>query len=210
MTSAVHSTDPRPVIALFCTRGMETFLSNAIVGILQVGIDAGQIVVGCPNNALGSVRSVTRLHSVQIQVIPTQKLSENEAEIERYSNFGSRSFTDVSWKKIFFARELIEHYPQVIIADVDISWIRNPLPYLAQVAEIYPIAIQTEALPRFPPALCCGFASFARCERAIAFLDALIAFHTSQVDDKNRLDDQVACQQLIERDLTWLRDIYWL
>jgi hypothetical protein len=189
---------------------MEAFLSNAIQGILQVGIDAGQILVGCPNNALSSVKSVAGLYSNQIQIISTQKLSGNEAELESYSSFGSRSFTDISWKKIFFIRELIELHPHVIYADLDISWIRNPLPYLSEVAKVYPIAIQTEGLPRFPPALCCGFASFARSERAIAFLDALIEFNSAQLDSDTRLDDQVACQRLIENDATWLHDIYCL
>ena len=210
MTSAVHPTDVRPVVALFCTRGMETFLSNAIQGILQVGIDASQILVGCPNNALSSVKSVAGRHSDQIQIISTQKLSENEAELASYASFGSRSFTDISWKKIFFIRELIELHQHVIYADLDISWIRNPLPYLSQVAKVYPIAIQTEGLPRFPPALCCGFASFARSERTIAFLDALIEFDSAQLDRDARLDDQVACQRLIENDDTWLHDIYCL
>jgi hypothetical protein len=210
MTGAIYPTDFRPVVALFCTRGVEAFLSNAIEGILRVGVDADQICVGCPENALKSVNSVAQLHSTQIRVIATQKLSESEVETEQYARFGSRSFTDISWKKIFFIRQLIKVHPQVIYADLDVSWIRNPLPYLTQVAEIYPLAFQTEGLPRFPPALCSGFASFARSERAIAFLDALIALHSDQIGNDNRLDDQAACQYLIENDVTWSRDIYWL
>jgi nucleotide-diphospho-sugar transferase len=203
-------TEAKSVIALFCTLGMEAFLSNAIEGILRVGIDADQICVGCPENSLKSVKSVARLHSTQIRVIPTQKLSDSELETEQYDRFGSRSFTEITWKKIFFIRQLIEVHAHVIYADLDVSWIRNPLPYLTQVAEIYPVAFQTEGLPRFPPALCFGFASFARSERAIALLDALIALHSDQIDDDNRLDDQAACQYLIENDVTWLRCIYWL
>jgi hypothetical protein len=188
---------------------METFLSNAIQGILQVGIDPSQIFVGCPNNALRSVESVTRPRSAQIQLISTQKLSE-EVETERYSDFGSPSFNSISWKKIFLVRQLIDIHPHVIYADLDIFWIRNPLPYLTRVALAFPMAFQTEGLPRFPPALCSGFASFARSERTIAFLDALIEFHASHVGNENRIDDQAACQRLIENDLTWLHDIYWL
>lgn len=145
-----------------------------------------------------------------IQVIPIKALSENSAELEHYSNFGSRSFTDVSWMKISFIRQLLELHPHVIYSDLDISWIRNPLPYLSQVAETYPIAFQTEALPRFPPAICCGFASFAKSDRTFALLDALITFHSTQIDNDERLDDQAACQRLIENDVRWLRDIFCL
>lgn len=210
MTGATHPTDPAPVVALFCTRGTEAFLSNALKGILQTGVEAGQIRVGCPLNALRSVKSVTRSYSADIQVISTQKFSENAAEMKEYSSFGSRSFTDISWKKVFFIRQLIGIHPHVIYADLDVSWIRNPLPYLAQVALVYPIAIQTEGLPRFPPALCWGFASFVKSEKTIAFLDALIEFNATQPGRDVRLDDQAAGQWLIENDPTWLRDIYCL
>jgi hypothetical protein len=210
MTDTAHSADSGPVVALFCTRGMETFLSNALQGILQAGIDAGRIYVGCPNNTLKSVRDVARLHSIQIQVISNQKLSERQSEMEKYRSFGSREFTEISWKKIFFIRQLLEHRGHVVYADLDVSWIRNPLPYLTEVALVYPMAFQTEGLPRFPPAFCSGFVSFARSKRAIAFLDALIEFHTGQLGSETRLDDQAVLQRLIENDLTWLHDIYCL
>jgi hypothetical protein len=210
VTDATRPAGIQPVVAMFCTLGMEAFLSNAIQGILRTGIDAGQILVGCPNNALGSVKAVTDLHSERIQIISTQQLSENEEAMQGYSGFGSPSFNDISWKKIFFIRKLIEIHPHVIYADLDIGWIRNPLHYLSEVAMAYPMAFQTEGLARFPPAICCGFASFARSQRTIAFLDALIEFNASQVDSEKRLDDQAACQRLIENDLTWLHDIYCL
>jgi hypothetical protein len=143
-------------------------------------------------------------------VVSNQTAFENEASVEEYADFGSRSFTEISWSKVFFIRQLIELHPHVIYADLDVSWIRNPLPYLSQVASIYPLAFQTEGLTRFPPALCCGFASFARSERAIAFLDALIEFHSTQASSDDRLDDQAACQRLVENDVTWLHDIYCL
>jgi Nucleotide-diphospho-sugar transferase len=207
MTSAVGEFNP--VIALYCTRGMEAFLSNALQGILQTGIAAGQIVVGCPENALGSVASVTRLHALQVRVISTPELSA-EAETEAYCNFGSPAFTGISWKKIVLVRRLLDQHPYVIYADLDVAWLRNPLPYLAEVASIYPMAFQTEALPRFPPALCAGFAFFAGAERTFAFLDALIAFRASRRDDEDGVDDQVAIQRLVESDPAWLHDIYCL
>lgn len=210
MMDTTQPQDLRPVVALFCTLGMEAFLSNALKGMLQTGVDASQIYVGCPENAFQSVNSVATLHSLQIHVIATRKLSDNEADVADYSSFGLRPFTDISWRKIFFIRQLIELHSHVIYADLDIAWMRNPLPYLIEVALVYPIAFQTEGLPRFPSALCCGFASFAKSERAIAFLDALIEFHATQINSDFRLDDQAACQRMIENDPAWLRDIYCL
>ena len=210
MTDATQPADTGPVIALLCTRGMEAFLSNTIQSILRTGIDPGQIIVGCPYNALGSVKRVTGLYSDRIRTISNPLLSENEGEMEGYSSFGSRSFHNISWKKIVFIRQLIEVHPHVVYSDIDVAWLRNPLHYLSQVALAYPIAFQTEGLARFPPALCSGFVSFARCERTRAFLDALIDFHAGRTGDEELIDDQAACQRLIENNPTWLRDIYCL
>ena len=157
MTGAAHPTDFRPVIALFCTRGMEVFLANAIQGILQTGIEAGQIHVGSPFNALRSVKAVDQ---AVLHRHPGQRRSgaiAKRGRDGRICSFGSRLFTDICWKKVFFIRQLIELHPHVVYADVDVSWMRNPLPYLIEVALVFPIAIQTEGLPQFPPALCWSY-----------------------------------------------------
>jgi hypothetical protein len=47
MTGAIYPTDLRPVVALFCTRGMGAFLSNAIEGLLRVGIGLHRLPGKC-------------------------------------------------------------------------------------------------------------------------------------------------------------------
>jgi hypothetical protein len=199
-----------PIIALFCTRGMETFLANSIRGILQVGIDPGSIYVGCPNNAFKIVSDVARGYSDHIHIVSDQKPTDVDDETQNYSCFGTRSFTDISWKKVVFIREQIELHRHIVYADLDVGWIRNPLPYLIQVAQVYPMAFQTEGLPRFPPALCFGFASFTKSARTNAFLDALIELDDANRRDGNRLNDQAVCQNLIESDASWWKDIFFL
>ena len=210
MTGAAHPRDFRPVVALFCTCGMESFLANAIQGILQTGVESSQIHVGCPFNALRAVKGVTTRYSANIRVIATQEIFRNAAEVTGYASFGTPSFTDISWEKVLFIRQLIGHHSHVVYADLDVSWIRNPLPYLIEVAQVFPIAVQTEGLPRFPPAFCWGFVSLAKSQRTIAFLDAMIEIHAGQLGSDRRLDDQAACQWLIEQDGAWLRDIFCL
>jgi Nucleotide-diphospho-sugar transferase len=202
--------DAAPVVALLCTCGLEAFLSNALRGILQTGVDPGQIRVGCPRNALESVSRIAKLHSARIHLVSNQKLSENEPDMTSYAGYGSKAFTDISWKKISFLRTLIEAHHHVIYSDLDIAWIRNPLPYLSGVASAYPMAFQTEGLPRFPSALCFGFVSLIRSDRTIAFLDALIESDAVGRAHGERLDDQPAGQRLIENDPAWLRDIFCL
>ncbi len=196
-----------PFVAMLCTRGMEAFLSNALHGMLRSGVGPGQILIACPADAEDAVRHTAWHHSPDIRVVTEPSLPASSTG--QYSSFGSASFNEICWSKIALVRRLIETHDHVVYADLDIGWLRNPLPYLAQVAGLYPIAFQTEGLPRFPPAICCGFISLRRSDRTIAFLDALLA-QWRPGDDGGVNDDQTACQQMIEREPAWLRDIYLL
>ncbi|TPQ36294.1 hypothetical protein C2U70_13145 [Bradyrhizobium guangdongense] len=196
-----------PVVAMLCTRGMEAFLQNALTGMLRAGIAPSQILVACPLSAEDGVRRAVSGHSPDIAVLPDESLPTTTDDA--YVGFGSAPFSDISWAKIALIRRLIDQHEHIVYADLDIGWLRDPLPYLAEVARQYPIAFQTEGLPRFPPAICCGFISLRRSARTIELLDTLLA-QSRQSDHGKRIDDQAACQQLIARDATWLKDIYFL
>ncbi|UVO31774.1 glycosyltransferase family 77 protein [Bradyrhizobium arachidis] len=196
-----------PIVAMLCTRGMEAFLSNALSGMLRAGIAPGQVLVACPPNAEDGVRRAVSEHSLDIAVLPDASLPATADD--QYAGFGSAEFSDISWAKIALIRRLVDAHEHIVYADLDIGWLRNPLPYLAEVARQYPIAFQTEGLPRFPPAICCGLISLRRSDRTIELLDTLLV-QSRQSDHGKRIDDQAACQQLIARDATWLKDIYFL
>lgn len=200
-------TTTAPIVAMLCTRGMEAFLSNALSGMLRAGIAPAQILVACPLNAEDGVRRAVSAHSPEIAVLPDASLPATADD--QYAGFGSAPFSDISWAKIALIRRLIDAHEHIVYADLDIGWLHNPLPHLAEVARQYPIAFQTEGLARFPPAICCGFISLRRSARTIELLDTLLA-QSRQSDHGQRIDDQAACQQLIARDAAWLRDIYFL
>ena len=180
MTGAVHPTDFRPVVALFCTRGMEDFLSNAIKGILQTGVEARQVHVGCPLNAQRSVKSVARSYSSDIRVISSQELSGNAGEM-----------TEVFPLRIaFIYRYLMEEdtFPSAIDRDSSACGLCGPGRFLdeefASVSYSGGHGLSNRCPDRrvasIPPALCLGFVSLARTETTIAFLDALIALRSTQ------------------------------
>lgn len=202
------SSAPRPIVALLATLGTEPFLSNAIKGILRTGVEPDQIHVGCPENARASIRSTARQYSSQIRVTLIENSTQN-TPFESYSSFGSQQFNSISWMKILFIRQLLRDFEHVIYSDIDVIWLRNPIPYLAQVAKTYPLAFQTEGQPRFPPAVCAGFVSLRRSSRTTTFIDGLIELRDNLSKDE-RIDDQGACQRLIELNSGWLQDIFML
>ena len=205
-----HSPHQAPIVALFCTRGLEAFFANSIFGLLNVGVAAAQIHVGCPSDAVESVTGVAKNYSIDIHVLEDSYIPESQFNMETYSEFDSEAFIDICWRKVHFIRDLLHSHRHVIYADLDIAWLRNPLPYLSQVAAHYPMAFQTEALPCFPPVLCCGFASFLNSEATMKFLDALIGSDLGRDRKEIRQSDQSACRQIIDGETSWLRDIFLL
>lgn len=191
-----------PVVAMLCTRGTETLLSNALSGMLRAGIAPSQIVLGCPPEVADAVRELVARHAPGAAVeVDNSLASITQAQ---YAPYGTPVFNGICWAKIDLLRHLLDRHDHVVYADLDIGWLRDPLPYLARVAEHYPLAFQTEGLPSFPPTLCCGFVSVRRSDRAIDFLQALLARRT------DGHDDQTACNAMIAERPGWLKDIYLL
>ena len=199
--------DAPPVVALLCTNGMADFLANALVGLRSVGVDASQVVVGCPPDSEPMVRRIVAGIAPEIGV---RVLGDEKPALDSYAAFGTEAFTAVSWMKIRFVRDLLAEHDHVVYADLDVAWLRNPLPYLQEVATRFPVALQTEALPRFPPAVCLGFMSFARDPRSIAFLDSALAADADRTRLGHRLEDQATIQQLIDDGHAPLDDVFFL
>jgi hypothetical protein len=97
-----------PVVALYCTQGMEAFLSNAIAGILNVGIDAGQIYVCCPENALDAVAA--NRYFPGIGVIADRPAPSGMFSAKNYSDFGSEPFIEICWRKVHFLRDMLSRH----------------------------------------------------------------------------------------------------
>src|SRR5947208_16006630 len=121
-----------PVVVMLCTRGMEAFLSNALSGMLRAGIAPAQILVACPADEEVSIRNVVSSQASAISVLPDASLPPTKDG--QYAGFASPTFTEICWAKIGLVRRLIESHEHLVYADLDIGWLRNPLPYLAQVA----------------------------------------------------------------------------
>lgn len=198
-----------PVIGLFCAGGMSDFLDNALMGLDAVGIPLETVVVGCPSPYEAEIRQVIGSRACSVHALPEAIRGAPGVDVG-YHHYGTSDFVAMMWLKVRFVRALLEVHEHVVYADVDVVWLRNPLPYLAQVAERFPIAFQTEGQGSFPPAVCCGFVSLRREERSIAFLDALIAEDAAREAAGRRTDDQVVAQHVIDSDLAWLAGMSFL
>jgi hypothetical protein len=125
-----------------------------------------------------------------------------------YVEYGTPAFISINWAKVRYLRWLLEQFRHVVYADVDVAWLGDPLWYLKAVARQYPLAFQTEAVRRFPPVCCWGFASLTASGSVRRLLDELLAEHDSRQPGEAVLDEQAACDALFARDPSWMSQVY--
>jgi hypothetical protein len=165
--------DRDEIILLVVSNGLDDFVRNTVTSIRRCGVTT-PICIALPKHALPEVQTaVSGFNNVQYYFLEDVCGSDYSAMTE-YFNFGSETFCRFmrsKWKTIRFLLEC--GFLRVIYTDVDVVWIRNPLPLLKQVLERYEIAMQTEGVESFPPQYCCGFMSLRNCEFVIKLLKQL-------------------------------------
>ena len=199
-----------PIIALVITKGMSDFLSNALLGMTRVGIDPRIIHVARPDHASDEVDPILRAAGVQIHSFAEFAQSSVGATSDAYANYGTRTFIEINWSKVYYLLWLLKDHDHVVYADVDVGWIANPLPYLLSVANLFPLAFQTESQPCFPPMLCWGFVSLRRSYATRRLLRALLKIHRAHPPALPPVDEQKTCAMWLAERPKWIKKIYLL
>jgi len=141
------------IVALVATKGVEDFLLNALTGLTRAGVDPRIIHVARPDNAADEIDPVIVNAGAVVHSFAECSPSL-EALPDGYVDYGTDAFIAINWEKVRYIRWLLDRYRHVVYADLDVGWLADPLWYLQSVAQIFPLAFQTEACRRFTPVLC--------------------------------------------------------
>ena len=182
------------IILFVVSQGLPDFVQNTIASIRRSGVTT-TVCIALPKHALAEVKGAT-VGFQKVEYVFLEELWDFDySAMIKYSNYGSekfRRFMTSKWKAIRFL--LGCGFSRVIYTDVDIAWIRSPLPLLKLALERYEIAIQTEGVESFPPQYCCGFMSFRNSEFVIGLLERLEELHAASQEPK---DDQTIFNELV-------------
>jgi hypothetical protein len=193
------------IVALVATKGLEDFLLNSLTGLMRVGIDPRIIHVSRPDNAADTIDPIIARAGGVIHSFAEPDGLPVDAIPVLYSDYGSEAFIKINWHKVRYIRWLLDRYRHVVYADLDVGWLADPLWYLRAVAEIFPLAFQSEAVRRFPPVLCWGLVSAKSAPVTLQLLDVLLREHDGQSPDQRLLDEQNVWDMILTRDPTLLR-----
>jgi hypothetical protein len=162
-------------IVLFATRGLADFMENALVSIERCGVEVDQVEVVVPADAERELGGVTKVYGAKVRVLE-QLVAVNPGDIpDAYVEYGSPEFSGLMKYRFPVLRSIMAEGKRIIYSDLDVVWLRNPLPYLSNVLDSFPCAFQTESIPVFPPMICAGFVALSDSSACRTLVDHFIA-----------------------------------
>jgi hypothetical protein len=185
-------------ILLVVSAGLSDFIRNTLASIERSCAAESMICIALPQAALTEVQTaVSRWVNVKY-VLLEDICPADYSWIREYHEYGSEAFgrfTTLKWVAIRFL--LKSGFRRVTYTDVDIAWMRNPMPLLRALLQTYEIAIQTEGRDTFPPSYCCGFMSFRNSKFVFRLLDKLEKAYRDIVKIEPTVDDQTVFNRVI-------------
>jgi hypothetical protein len=198
-------------ILLLISPGLTDFVQNVLASIERCGVSESDICIALTQNALSDTQAaVGRWPRVRYFFLE-HVCNADYSWMREYKNFGSDDFGVFTISKWLAIRFLLRSgFRRVTYTDVDVAWMRNPMPILRAILQSHDVAIQTEGSDDYPPSYCTGFMSWRKSEFALQLLDNLERFHREGARADPRVHDQLAFFHYIRTSQHIMRNIYSL
>lgn len=192
-------------ILLFATAAMAEFVENALIGIKRCGIEADRVQVVFPASSEAELGPMIEAFAARPRILE-HLVDVSPADIpESYLNWDTLEFNALLTYRFRVLRTILSEGYGVVCADADVSWLRNPLPYLSDVLERYPWACQIEPYAEFPPHFCLGFYAL----RATAETSEMIDLHIARnVGDALKQNDQTLFRNMLVENPRYLASVF--
>jgi hypothetical protein len=182
-------------IVLTATAGMIDFLANCLSGIHQ-NCDLANVCVVVPDEQADAFEYLKDEYDFELAALGSLiDLPRGRIVGQDYAEYGTVAFSDFMSIRVPLLRTFLSCNDYVIFSDIDVAWIKDPLPYLKRVLDHCGVAMQTEASEIYPPPFCMGFMAFKSGHEA---LDVLDWFERAFDADRN-LDPTATMQVTLNR-----------
>lgn len=192
-------------IVLYATRGLAAFVENALIGIKRCGIKGGLVHIVFPADAKAELGDLAGTFGARARILEDMVDVKEGDTPAAYAEWGLPEFKLLLKYRFPVLRTILAEGTPVIYADVDVSWLRSPLPYLSDVLRDYAWACQTEPIGAFPPDFCIGF--FALSARPECF--EMIDLHIARYDaDDLKFTGQALFRSMLVQNPQYLKNIF--
>ncbi len=191
-------------IVLFATLGLSSFVRSALLSIKQCGIDLHRVQVVFPANAERELDVVAKSFGAHPRILEQLVEVESSDIPVSYLEWDTPAFNRLMKYRFPALRAILAEGGQVIYCDVDVIWLRNPLPYLSSVLDRYTWACQTETFDEFPPHFCLGFFALSGRNQTLEIID----HHISRYQGDDQKSDQMVFRDILLENPLYLAQIF--
>jgi hypothetical protein len=188
------STSKQWAIVLFATKGLASFVENALIGIKRCGIDIRIVQLVFPAQAEVELGPIARRYGARSRILESLVDVDVHHMPDSYVDWNTPEFNIFLKYRFPALRAILAEGNRVVCADIDVSWLRNPLPYLSEALDHHPWACQVEASPEFPQHFCLGFFAVTSSPDVLRLIDLHIARYTGEAMDRG---DQTLFHELL-------------
>ena len=193
-------------IVLLATAGVGDFVENALGGIARCGINPALVQVVFPSNAAHELVGLIRKFGSRPRLLE-ELIGGADGEMpSRYVDYGTAEFNRLMMVRFRIIRAMLKEGRQIVAADIDVAWFRNPLAYLSKIMARYPWACQTEASAEFSPNFCAGFFAVRPAPESLELIDIHIERFSG--DRSPALTMQQLFNRIIGENPRFLPDIF--
>ena len=157
--STGHVKNRNSALLLMYTSGFKEFLENALQNLVDISLSGCDVRIMAASGDEDELLELVKKYKLPIYVDTERALDEiSGARVGSY-DFGTPCFNLLMHQKVLFIHRNLHAYKHVIYSDLDVAWLRNPIPHLNEIHKEYSFAFQSEAQSVCRKILCFGFLS---------------------------------------------------
>jgi len=194
-------------ILLMYSSGYKEFLQNVLRNFDELGFHDISIKILTPTAQLSELNEIKSKSKLKIFLEPNIYLDQIFSGETNSFDFDTASFNLMMQQKVLFIERSLRDYKYVIYSDLDVAWLKNPLPLLLEVLNEFDFAFQSEVQASARPVLCFGFASI-RSTVFSRFLFKKLAKNLIGGSNENPVVDQVILNEFYKNNLFFRKRLW--
>jgi hypothetical protein len=146
-------------LLLMYTSGFKEFLENLLQNLVDISLSGCEVRIMAASRDEDELLELIKKYKLAIYVDVEKGLDEIPSSIAGSHDYATPCFNQLMHQKVFFIHRNLHAYRHVIYSDLDVAWLRNPIPHLNEIHTKYAFAFQSEAQSVSRKTLCFGFVS---------------------------------------------------
>jgi len=172
-----------------------------------LAFDRFTIKILVPFTQISEVTEIKSGSSLRLVIEPSVYLDQIFLAESQAFDFDTAGFNLVMQQKVLFIERSLRDHKYLIYSDLDIAWLRDPVPLLMQILKKSDFAFQSEVQSNALPTLCFGFASI-RSTIVSRYLFKKLANKVVEGSFDNPIADQVVLNEFYKRNMFFRRRVW--